>query len=157
MAWQGKLAPGTIYHQPVITMDLTATALAAAGADREGIEGIDLVPYVEGNQSGAPHEVLYWRSCTKGNNYAVRKADWKFVHSIEGADKPGPQPTADRDMLFNLAEDIGEKNDLAATNPEKLAELRGLYEDWSAAVDSDCRRLGIKPLFPKATPPDGPK
>ena len=154
IAWHGKLAPGTVYHQPVISMDLTATALAAAGADREDIEGVDLVPYVEGNRSGAPHEVLYWRSRTMSNNYAARKAEWKFVHSTEGASDPGPQQTPARDMLFNLAQDIGEKNDLAAINPEKLAELRGLYEAWSAAVDADCRGLGIEPLFPRQ---GGPK
>jgi len=157
IAWHGRLAPDTVYRQPVITMDLTATLLAAAGADREDIEGVDLAPYVEGNQSGTPHEALYWRSRTTSNNYAARKADWMFVHSTEGADKPGPGQTPGRDTLFNLAEDIGEKNDLAATNPEKLAELRGLYEAWSAAVDADCRKLGIKPLFPKATVQDGPK
>ncbi|HTU24723.1 MAG TPA: hypothetical protein VMF30_04970, partial [Pirellulales bacterium] len=153
----GTLTPGTVYRQPVITMDLTATALAAAGADRGGIEGIDLLPFLASDQSGAPHEVLYWRSRTTSNNYAARKADWKYVHSTEGAQHPGPEQTPGRDMLFNLAEDIGEKNDLASANPEKLAELRALYETWSGNVDSECRKLGIKPLFAKGTVQDEPK
>ncbi len=156
IAWPGKLAPGTVYHQPVITMDLTATALAAAGADRANVEGVDLLPYLGDDQSGAPHEVLYWRSCTFSNNYAARKAGWKFVHSTEGAQDPGPQQTPASDMLFNLDHDIGEKHDLASAYPEKLAELRALYEAWSTAVDSDCRQLGIEPLFPKGKPKDEP-
>ncbi|HTU24601.1 MAG TPA: sulfatase-like hydrolase/transferase [Pirellulales bacterium] len=157
VAWPGKLAPGAVYRQPVITMDLAATALAAAGADHADIEGVDFLPYVAGKESGAPHEVLYWRSCTMGNNYAARKGDWKFVHSTEAAQDPAPQHAPARDMLFNLAEDIGEKKDLASENPQKLAELRDLYDAWSAAVDKDCRKLGIEPLFPKRASQDKPK
>ena len=48
-------------------------------------------------------------------------------------------------MLFNLADDISEQRDLAATHSEKLAELKKLYEAWSADVDADCRKLGIEP------------
>jgi arylsulfatase A-like enzyme len=155
--WNGKLQPGAVYRRPVITMDLTATALALAGADRKDIEGIDLLPYLEGNKDGSPHEVLYWRSRTMSNNYGVRKGNWMFVHSTEGAEVPGPKQTPGRDMLFNLAEDIGEKNDLAAKHPERLAELRKLYDAWNASVDADCCKLGIEPLFPKETPKDRPQ
>jgi hypothetical protein len=48
-------------------------------------------------------------------------------------------------MLFNLASDISEANDLAAREPAKLAELKKLYEAWSAEVDADCRRMGLTP------------
>jgi arylsulfatase A-like enzyme len=150
--WDGNLKPGGVYRQPVITMDLTATAVALAGADSKDIEGVDLVPYLEGKKSGAPHEALYWRSRTMSNNYGVRQGDWMFVHSTEGAEAPGPKQAPARDMLFNLAEDVGEKTDLAARHPDKLAELRTLYQTWSDAVDADCRGLGIEPLFPKAAP-----
>ncbi len=149
LVWPGKLQPGTVYRRPVITMDLTATVLALAGADSKDIEGLDLVPYLDGKTDGSPHEVLYWRSRTMSNNYGARQGDWMFVHSTEGAEAPGPKQTPARDMLFNLADDISEKNDLAAAHPEKLAELRKLYGAWSAAVDADCRKLGIEPLFPK--------
>ena len=148
--WPGKIAPAEVYRQPVITMDLTATVLAAAGADRTDVEGVDLLPYLVGRQTGAPHETQFWRSRTMSDNYAARKGDWKFVHSTEGAAEPGPQQKPGHDMLFNLAEDVGEQHDSAAENPDKLAELRGLYEAWSAQVDADCRRLGIQPLFAPA-------
>jgi hypothetical protein len=52
-------------------------------------------------------------------------------------------------MLFNLAADIGEQRDLAAEQPAKLAELKTLYEAWSAEVDADCRKLGIEPTSVK--------
>lgn len=150
--WPGKLKPDTVYRQPVITMDLTATAVALAGADSKDIEGVDLLPYLEGKKNDAPHESLYWRSRTMSNNYGVRKGNWMFVHSTEGAESPGPKQTPARNMLFNLAEDISEKTDLAAKHPDKLAELRTLYQTWSDVVDADCRKLGIEPLFPKAAP-----
>jgi hypothetical protein len=45
-------------------------------------------------------------------------------------------------MLFNLKDDIGEKNDLAEKYPEKLAELEKLFAAWSDEVDADCQKLG---------------
>ena len=154
--WPGVAKPGMTYHQPTLTFDLSATALAAANADMSATDGIDLRPFLTGEQTGRPHDVLYWRSRTMNNNYAVRRGDWKFVHSTShrfdpsGHDKThGPDPasrmTAAREMLFNLADDPHEDRDLAATHPEKLAELRALFETWSAAVDADAVALGVAP------------
>ena len=56
-------------------------------------------------------------------------------------------------MLFNLADDIGERHDLAAEQPERLAELRRLYEAWSADVDADCRKLGLEPKVAEPAKP----
>ena len=80
----------------------------------------------------------------------MRLGDWKFVHSTEGTEQPGPNQTPARDMLFNLANDVGEQHDLAAEHPERLAELKKRYETWDAEVDTDCRKLGIDP--PKPAP-----
>lgn len=112
----GKVTAGSVYRQPVITMDLTATVLAATSADRKDIEGVDLLPYLDGKR-GIPHEVLYWRSRTMSNNFGVRKGDWMYVHSTEGEANAGPKQTPACDMLFNLAKDIGERDDLAQKHP----------------------------------------
>ncbi|MBM3335925.1 sulfatase-like hydrolase/transferase, partial [Candidatus Sumerlaeota bacterium] len=132
--WPGVIAAGATYRQPVISFDVSATALAAAGADATQIDGVDLLPFLTGLKSGAPHNALFWRSRTMSNNYGARQGDWKFVHSTEGDAVPGPKQTPARDMLFNLANDIGEQRDLAATHPGKLAELKKLYQAWSAEV-----------------------
>lgn len=145
MQLPGVIEAGSVYRQPVISMDITATAAALAGADATGLEGVDLVPFVTGQKTGAPHEALFWRCRTRSNNYGARRGDWKYVYSTKGAEQPGPNQQPARDMLFNLADDIGEQRDLAATHPDKLAELKKLYDAWSAAVDADCRRLGIEP------------
>jgi arylsulfatase A-like enzyme len=75
---------------------------------------------------------LFWRCRTRSNNYGARLGDWKYVYSTEGAEQPGPNQQPARDMLFNLADDLGEQRDLAAQYPDKLAELKKLYEAWSA-------------------------
>ena len=145
MQWPGVLSPGTTYSQPVAGFDISATALAVAGADTRHCDGVDLLPFLSGKNKGSPHETLFWRSRTMGNNYAVRQGDWKVLHSTEGSDVPGPKQTPAREMLFNLASDISEANDLAASEPAKLAELKKLYEAWSAEVDADCRKMGLTP------------
>jgi arylsulfatase A-like enzyme len=152
MQLPGVIKAGSVYRQPVITMDITATAVALAGADATGLEGVDLVPFVNGTKAGSPHDVLFWRSRTRNNNHGARQGDWKFVYSTEGSEAPGPKQTPARDMLYHLADDIGEQRDLAATHPEKLAELKKLYEAWSAEVDADCRKLGISPRMPQEKP-----
>ena len=153
MQWPGVIMPGTTYSKPAISFDISATALAAAGADSSAIDGVDLLPFVKGEKSGTPHDILFWRNRTMSNNYGARQGDWKYVYSTEGDASPGPKQKPAQDMLFNLATDISEQNDLAAKQPEKLAELKRLYSAWSEEVDADCRKRGLEPKFPKSIKP----
>ncbi|MCX7826246.1 MAG: sulfatase-like hydrolase/transferase [Verrucomicrobiae bacterium] len=155
--WPRVIKPGTVYRQPVITMDITATALAAADACGDTLDGVNLLPHLRGEKDGAPHEALFWRCRTRSNNFAARQGDWKMVWSTEGAEQPGPNQKPARFMLFNLAEDLGEQNDLAAKHPDKLAALRKLWEAWSAEVDADCRKLGIEPKMEDLSAKPAPK
>ena len=99
---------------------LLATAAAAAGvplpSDRP-IDGVDLVPYVLGEQEGAPHDALFWRT---GPYEVVRAGDWKLQTSVQAPDG------STRTWLFDLANDPTERNDLSAQNPGKVTELRAL-------------------------------
>jgi arylsulfatase A-like enzyme len=153
MQWPGVITLGTTYAKPAISFDISATALAAAGADTSAIDGVDLLPFIKGVRSGAPHDVLFWRSRTMSNNYAARQGDWKYVHSTEGDAAPGPRQKPAQDRLFNLATDLSEQRDLATEEPAKLAELKKLYAAWSDEMDADCRRLGLEPKFPKPLSP----
>ena len=106
----------------MISLDVFATAVALAGAkvpDGHTLEGTNILPYLAGEQAGAPHERLFWRS-GGGVKFAVREGDWKLV----GGENGGVQ-------LFNLAADVGESKDLAAEQPEVLARLRKAYDDWN--------------------------
>ncbi len=135
IAWPGHIQPG-VYDRPVIQLDAHATVLAAAGVavpPAWQLDGVDLLPYLSGERSDAPHDALYWRM---GQQMAIRVGDYKLVRYDGNADARGddpPQPvTAAR--LYNLADDIGENHDLAAAMPDKLAELQAKWDAWNATL-----------------------
>jgi arylsulfatase A-like enzyme len=123
--WKGKIPAGKTFDHPMIQLDILPTAIAAAGGtvDPEWkLDGVDLMPYLTGKAEGKPHETLYWRF---GEQWAVHHGDWKLVVSrVDGVDKPA--------ALYNLKDDIGEAKDLAASEPAKAKELKGLYDKWNA-------------------------
>jgi len=128
--WKGKIAPGTVYHQPVIQLDIQPTALAAAGIEVQSewkFDGVNLLPYLQGKADQVPHDTLYWRL---GDQNAIRQGDWKLVQYDVNVDQSGGRGvTAPR--LYNLKDDIGEVNDLARKHPEKVAELTATWQEWS--------------------------
>ncbi|VGO18527.1 sulfatase-like hydrolase/transferase [Pontiella sulfatireligans] len=112
ISWPGKLAAGAVYDYPLITLDLIPTFVKAGGGDPgaiDGLDGVDMVPYLTGANKERPHQVLHWKMETRG---AIRDGDWKLLRY---PDRPAE--------LFNLAEDLGEQNNLAAQYPEKFKEL----------------------------------
>jgi arylsulfatase A-like enzyme len=123
MQWKGKIPAGKTYDKPVIQLDLLPTAVAAAGGKVDPdwkLDGVDLLPYLTGEEAGKPHETFYWRF---GQQMAIRHGDWKLVTANGGSGKP---------ELYNLAADISETTDLAAKNPEKAQELQALWDRWNA-------------------------
>ena len=129
MQWKGRLPAGKVYDQPTIQLDILPTALSAAGVKIQPdwkLDGVNLVPYLTGQEKGPPHETLFWRF---GRQWAVRRGDWKLVQ------QPGGPRRQAAPQLFNLADDIGEKNDLAAKQPEKVKELQAAYDAWNAQLE----------------------
>jgi len=121
--WKGHIKPGQTYQQPIIQLDILPTAIAAAGGAIEPgwkLDGVNLLPYFSGEAHGTPHETLYWRF---GQQWAVRHGDWKLLVARDSGTEPS---------LYNLAADIGEKNNLAASEPAKVAELLKLWQAWNA-------------------------
>ncbi|MFN3324186.1 MAG: sulfatase [Bryobacteraceae bacterium] len=126
MQWKGRIAPGQVYRQPVISLDLLPTALAAAGTPiPRGLDGVDLLPYLDGKAQGAPHESLYWRYSP---NIALRQGEWKLVRQA-GRGAPGEF------QLFHLAKDVGETRDLSAREPARLAALKAELERLDAGME----------------------
>jgi arylsulfatase A-like enzyme len=119
--WPGKLPGGKVYDQPVIQLDIVPTALAAAGVTPEPgskLDGVNLLPYFQGKQTGTPHRTLCWRF---GPQMAIRVGDWKLVQATGSRGK----------KLFNLKDDIGETKDLSAAHPEKVKELQAAWNEWN--------------------------
>ena len=117
--WPGKIPAGTNYNEPVQHFDLFSTIVKAAGgklpADRK-VDGVDLLPFVLGKRSGAPHDALFFNS---GASQSVIANGWKLNVSA-----PDGHPALHRYWLFNLADDPTEQHDLSAQHPDKIEELK---------------------------------
>ena len=122
MRWKGRIPAGQVIDTPVTTLDVAATSTAAAGIARPtAFEGENLLPLAAENKPLAKR-TLRWRFWSQA---AARRGDWKLL-------KLGDRKT----FLFNLAQDVGEKNDLAAKHPEIVSELEQDLRQWT---------LGLKP------------
>jgi arylsulfatase A-like enzyme len=118
--WKGTIPAGQTFRQMVMGFDYHATALAVAGVSvpkDKPLDGVNLIPFVTGKSSARPHEQLFWRA---GQQFAARVGDWKLVNI----------PQLGGPMLFNLKDDIGEQNNLAANQPAKLKELQAAFTQW---------------------------
>ena len=119
LRWTGRIKPGEYAH-PVIALDVLPTALAVAGGslptDRP-YDGVDLLPFLSGAEPGLPHETLFWRMRDMQAK-VVRQGDWKYMN-IRGSVS-----------LFDLKNDPGETNDLAASNPQVADELAERFSAW---------------------------
>jgi arylsulfatase A-like enzyme len=131
--WPGVAKPGSLCDVPVASIDFFPTILEMAGARleaKQAIDGLSLVPLL--NQTGkVKREALYWHYphySNQGGNPggAVRQGDWKLIEFYEEG----------KLELYNLKDDIGEKNDLVKKMPDKTGELHQLLKDWRMAVDA---------------------
>jgi arylsulfatase A-like enzyme len=116
--WKGHIPAGQVRDEPVISLDIFATAVRESGAEvrkDRPLDGVDLMPWLEGKSEARPHDVLYWRYSPQ---WAIREGDWKLIG------------LKDHVKLFNLAEDVGEKKDLAAERPDVVKRLRAAYASW---------------------------
>lgn len=137
--WTGKVQPGTTCDTPIISVDLYPTLLDLAGVkpkDGYVLDGASIKPLLLGTGSLEERKALYWhfpgylgagkdawRTTPAG---AIRIGDWKLIEFFETGEK----------KLFNLKDDIGQKNNLAAKMPEKVNELYGMLVEWRKKVNA---------------------
>lgn len=129
--WPGHVPAGEVYENLVIQLDVLPTALAAAGIklpDDTNVEGINLLPYFNNEVAGKPHDALYWRF---GDQMAIRQGDWKLVQYDGAVD--GQKGFVKGPFLYNLADDIGETNDLIKAEPERATALQAAWDRWNEA------------------------
>jgi len=126
MRWPAKLPKGKLVHQPAITVDLTATFLAAAGAappSGRNLDGINLLPILTG-EAPQQERTFCWRvNRSVRQQKAIRHGDWKYVWD------------GGVDLLFNLKDDIGERRDLGYQNQAIASDLKARLKNWEDEMD----------------------
>ena len=147
LSWPGSIPAGTVYDEPVISMDVHVTMLNAAGVatGELGLDGVNLLPYLSKPGVRKPHERLFWRA---GPNHAIREGDWKLwtvnkttrealasIEVVDGlrADFEAPQdsPLGQLHLLYDLSTDLGEQETLRANQPEVLERLEAAWSEWN--------------------------
>ena len=127
-------APGTTCATPVISMDCYPTILEAAGIEQEPgtiLDGMSILPLLK--QTGAlDREAIYFHY----PNYAFHKQN-RLASAIRLGDHKLIRRYDDGSIeLYNLKEDIGEKQNLAARFPELAKQLDEKLEHWLSEVDA---------------------
>ena len=118
VSWKGHIAEGQKTDFMCTFWDLMPTFREIMGSDKgtEGLDGISLLPLLEGREGQKSHESLYFEFAERSRQ-AARKGDWKLI-------RDGIGKSYDHYELYNLALDPGEENDVIASHPEIAEELK---------------------------------
>ncbi|MFI3303302.1 MAG: sulfatase-like hydrolase/transferase [Rikenellaceae bacterium] len=106
------------------SLDMAATALTLAGVDTKGLErpldGVDLIPYLNGKVAGEPHNQLFWR---KEDMAAARSGAYKLIR-VKGVGE----------RLYNVENNYNEDDDLREQEPEITANLQKALNEWEKGL-----------------------
>jgi arylsulfatase A-like enzyme len=136
--WKGTIQPGSVSHEPILSVDLFPSLVELAGGKLPTNQPLDGTSYVSllksGGEAKLPREAIYWhfpgylgaggdgwRTTPAG---AIRAGDFKLLEFFEDG----------RLELYNLKDDLSQKKDLAASQPEKTKELHGKLVAWRESV-----------------------
>jgi arylsulfatase A-like enzyme len=133
--WPGVTKAGTLCMHPVISTDFYPTILAMTGLGGDAkhnsdMDGLSIAPLLKNPSAHLKRKTLYWHYPhyypTTGPVSSIRRGDWKLLEYFED----------NHVELYNLKEDIGEKNDLAEKMPQKAEQLRKHLHAWRQSVDA---------------------
>jgi arylsulfatase A-like enzyme len=156
--WPGVTRPGSVSETPVITMDLFPTLVEMAGlpasAARTARDGLSLAPHLRGGPPPArtelfwhyPHHQHYQLGGTMPYA-AIRSGDYKLIEFYNDQ----------KVELYHVRDDIGEKHDLAAAQPQRATALRARLHAWQKEVGAQLATPNppYNPPPPEYTPPPG--
>lgn len=115
--WPGQIQPNSTSEQVIAFWDFLPTAAALAGIQPpSGLDGVSFRSALFG-KSLQERPILYWEFHEGGFNQAIRFGEWKAIRF----GKDGPIE------LYRVTQDIGERNNLAASEPEKIEEATKLF------------------------------
>mgnify|MGYP006125865329 CR=1 FL=1 len=120
MNWPNGLPKGKVYDRPVSSLDIAATSLAIAGEKvPKELDGVNVIPYLNGETKGDPHDALYWRFWQQA---AIRVGDWKYLNY------------QNTEFLFNVYNDEHEHVNLIGKYPNKAKELKANLTQWGSEL-----------------------
>lgn len=124
MRWKGIIRENTSYDYPISTLDLLPTFFSVAGGNTDslvGLDGVNLMPYIQDENNERPHEVLFWKKETRA---AIRDGDWKLLRF---PDRPAE--------LYHITKDIAETNNLASQYPDEVKRLYKKLFEWEKTLE----------------------
>lgn len=121
--WPGHIKPGQQTDFMCSFWDLMPTfrSIIDRKADVDGMDGVSILPLLEGKKGQKEHENLYFEFAER-KAQASRKGPWKLIHL-------GIETPRDHYELYNLDNDPGEEHDIAAEYPEKVEELKAIMTE----------------------------
>lgn len=132
-AWPGKIPAGVSIDEPLHAVDWYPTLVkltGAAASQKHAPDGLDIWPVLtQGAKS--PHDALLIPGSSP-RRMALRMGDWKLLLNASEQDaeeSPGVDSATGKMELYNLAEDISERHNLVASQPERVKELRARLDE----------------------------
>jgi len=117
--WKGEIKGNRTFDGLSSSFDIFTSAIAAAGIEKDEklqLDGVNLLPFLQGKKKGNPHDKLFWR---KLNGTAIRKGNDKLIN-VEGYGS----------VLYDLESDLGETKDLSKSKKKKFNKLIEELKDW---------------------------
>jgi arylsulfatase A-like enzyme len=128
--WPGHIPPRTVSGQVGITMDLSASIVAAAGATAPTdppFDGMNIFPILE-RRSPEVERTLFWRVSVERRQQAVRSGDWKLL--IDDG----------RPFLFDVRHDLGERSNQVGVRTDIVRRLKPMLDAWQKDVDAEAKK-----------------
>ncbi|WP_068546840.1 sulfatase-like hydrolase/transferase [Thalassotalea crassostreae] len=119
MRWPEKIPQGQVYTNAVSSLDILATIVGQADVDtskNKPLDGVDLTPYLTGENDGLPHDALYWRHLRKDGQAVIANHN-KMIN------------LKNKKFLYDVANDVGETESLGSDN-DTYKELNAGYQEW---------------------------
>ena len=143
MQWPNKIEPGTIYDKPIIALDIFATVVSAAKAEKHiknETDGVNLIPYLSGNKPGSPHEYLYWKNPDKDID-VIRDDRYKYLR------------IKNDEYIFDLKNDISEESNIIDLSKPIYDRLKSQFKLWEKdMIDPVFMDLGMGKEYNKLNP-----
>ncbi|CAH8284177.1 arylsulfatase A-like enzyme [Mariniflexile fucanivorans] len=124
MSWPKHIKKNSTYNYPISTFDLLPTFYAAAGGNTKelkDIDGVNLIPFIQGKNTERPHQTLFWKKETR---VAYRDGDLKLIRF---PDRPA--------MLFDISKDIAEEHNLANKYPDIVKKMYKEIFAWELTLE----------------------